>query len=110
MVGFFAPIMHGLKMRIFLQLHNHLQMPTLDVALVPYFLTDLAALAMSRLCSTAHTAELGLFHTTVVMTMMLESDAQVCSVAMYVRVQLSNETVTPYRTISSHCPRQLYGG
>ena len=57
MVSFFASIMHGFKMRILLQLHDHLQMLTLDVALVPYFLTDLAALAMSRLCSTAHIAE-----------------------------------------------------
>ena len=49
--------MHGFKMRILLQLHDHLQMLTLDVALVPYFLTDLAALAMNRLCSTAHIVE-----------------------------------------------------
>jgi len=50
-------------------------MLTLDVALVPYFLTDLAALALSRLCSTAHIVELGLLHTTAVMMMMPELDA-----------------------------------
>jgi len=48
-----------------------------DVALVLYTLIDLAAVEVSRICSTVLTVVLELLHTIVAMTMMLESDVLV---------------------------------
>ena len=64
-----------IKINIYIQGYNHFQTLTLDMELVPCFLTGFVALGGNTFCSTVRTMESELPHTTVAMMMMLESDA-----------------------------------
>ena len=60
---------------IYIQGYNHFQMLTLDMELIPCFLTGFIALGGNTFCSIVLTMESELPHPTVAMMMMLVSDA-----------------------------------